>query len=94
MAVTMSNEHNSKMIAPNIIQTRALCKDFELGDQWVHALNTVDLDIPQGQFTAIMGPSGSGKSTLLYMLGGLDRPSEGEITVAANRLDTLSGEVS
>lgn len=92
MAMTASNDTNGKMIAPNIIQTRALCKDFQLGDQWVHALNTVDLDIPQGQFTAIMGPSGSGKSTLLYLLGGLDSPSEGEITVAGNRLDMLTGD--
>lgn len=92
MVITANIESNGKTIASNIIQTRALCKDFELGDQWVHALNTVDLDIPQGQFTAIMGPSGSGKSTLLYMLGGLDRPSEGEIMVAGNRLDTLTGE--
>ena len=49
MAITANSEHNSKTIAPNIIQTRALCKDFELGDQWVHALNSLDLDIPQGQ---------------------------------------------
>jgi putative ABC transport system ATP-binding protein len=92
MAIENNNGVNGKPIAPTIIRTRGLCKDFEVGDQWVHALNTVDLDIPQGQFTTIMGPSGSGKSTLLYMIGGLDRPTEGEIVVAGNRLDTLTGE--
>ena len=77
---------------PLIIRIRGLRKDFQLGDQWVHALKSVDLDIPNGQFIAIMGPSGSGKSTLLYMLGGLDRPNEGEIVVAGNPLDSMNGD--
>lgn len=75
-----------------IVQARGLSKDFQLGDQWVHALRGVDLNIPTGQFIAIMGPSGSGKSTLLYLLGGLDRPSDGEIVVAENPLSSMSGE--
>ena len=78
--------------APPIVQVRGLRKDFQLGDQWVHALRRVDLDIPTGQFIAIMGPSGSGKSTLLYMLGGLDHASEGEIVVAGNPLGSMNGE--
>jgi ABC-type lipoprotein export system ATPase subunit len=76
----------------HIVTVRDLHKSFLLGDQWVHALNNVSLQIPQGQFIGIMGPSGSGKSTLLYLLGGLDRPNEGQISVAGRRLDGLSGE--
>lgn len=69
-----------------------LQKSFQLGDQWVHALRSVSLKIPQGQFIGIMGPSGSGKSTLLYMLGGLDRPTSGEIMVAEQRIDGMESE--
>lgn len=75
-----------------IVRTRSLYKTFQLGDQWVHALIGVDVQIPSGQFVCIMGPSGSGKSTLLYLLGGLDRPSQGEINVAGQRVDRLDGE--
>ncbi len=53
-------------------------------------LRGLDLDVPQGQFLALMGPSGSGKSTLLNLLGGLDRPSAGSIEVAGQRIDRLS----
>ncbi len=87
MAITPSHQP-----AQPIVQVRGLRKDFQLGDQWVHALKGVDLDIPTGQFIAIMGPSGSGKSTLLYMLGGLDRVTEGEIAVAGNPLGDMNGE--
>lgn len=52
-----------------------------MGDQTVHALEGIKLDIPEGSITMIMGPSGSGKSTLLYLIGGLDKPTEGEIWV-------------
>lgn len=69
-----------------------LHKAFQLGDQWVHALRGVSLQIPVGQFICIMGPSGSGKSTLLYLLGGLDSPTEGEIMVAGQRLDGMESE--
>lgn len=95
MAITTTSPYvpNTEKAHPApIVQVRGLSKDFQLGDQWVHALRQVDLDIPTGQFIAIMGPSGSGKSTLLYMLGGLDRPSEGEIVVADNPLDSMTGE--
>jgi ABC-type lipoprotein export system ATPase subunit len=68
---------------------QGLNKSFQLGDQWVNALNDVRLQVAAGQFVAIMGPSGSGKSTLLYLLGGLDRPSDGQILVAGKRLDAM-----
>lgn len=83
---------NGSDAPPPIVTVRNLSKDFVLGDQWVHALDNVDLVIPRGQFIAIMGPSGSGKSTLLYMLGGLDHPTDGEIHIADNSLELLTEE--
>jgi ABC-type lipoprotein export system ATPase subunit len=82
----------TKQPATAIITSQNVDKAFHLGDQWVQALDQVNLDIPEGQFIAIMGPSGSGKSTLLYMLGGLDRPSAGEIIVAGQDITRLDGE--
>jgi ABC-type lipoprotein export system ATPase subunit len=75
-----------------MIAGRNLHKNFRLGDQDVRALDGVDVRVPTGQFIGIMGPSGSGKSTLLYLLGGLDRPSQGEIIVGGQRLDGLQGD--
>lgn len=73
-----------------LIATRELRKTFRLGHQWVRALNGVSVEIQAGQFVAIMGPSGSGKSTLLYLLGGLDTPTNGQITVAGRQLDRMN----
>jgi putative ABC transport system ATP-binding protein len=71
------------------IRIRNLKKHFQMGGTTVRALDGIDLEIPAGSFTVVMGPSGSGKSTLLYLLGGLDRPSEGEIEVSGQRLDAM-----
>jgi putative ABC transport system ATP-binding protein len=71
------------------IQTRQLNKSFQMGRQVVRALVNLDLQIPKNSFTIIMGPSGSGKSTLLYLLGGLDRPSSGSISVGDTLLDKM-----
>lgn len=60
-----------------MIETRQLCRRFNVGDTWVHALDHVDLSIDEGDFVAVMGPSGSGKSTLMNILGCLDTPDEG-----------------
>ncbi|MEJ5310348.1 MAG: ABC transporter ATP-binding protein [Anaerolineae bacterium] len=71
------------------IRTRNLRRDFVMGDQIVHALDGVDLEVNEGDFLAVMGPSGSGKSTLLYLLGGLDRPTAGEIWVGGRDIAQL-----
>jgi ABC-type lipoprotein export system ATPase subunit len=81
------NGQSSPMIA-----CRDLSKQFELGEQLVLALDSVSLQVPPGQFVAIMGPSGSGKSTLLYMLGGLDQPTAGDIYMAGQHTSQLSGQ--
>jgi putative ABC transport system ATP-binding protein len=72
-----------------LISIRQLRKIYQMGNQKVYALAGVDLDIPQGSLTVIMGPSGSGKSTLLYLLGGLDRPTSGRILVNDQDLNTM-----
>lgn len=60
-----------------MIELQQVCRHFQVGDQLVHALDHVDLNIDSGEFISIMGPSGSGKSTLLNILGLLDRPTQG-----------------
>jgi putative ABC transport system ATP-binding protein len=78
-------------MAGSLVEVRDLHKIFQRGGQRIDVLQGVNLDIPEGDFLALMGPSGSGKTTLLNLLGGLDTPSEGSITVAGDRLDKLSG---
>ena len=71
------------------IRISDLTKHFQMGGTTVCALDGVDLDIPQKSLTVVMGPSGSGKSTLLYLIGGLDRPTSGRISVNGQRLDEM-----
>ncbi len=73
-------------IAPPVLRARGLSKVYGTGDAAVAALRDVDLDIVAGEFMVLLGPSGSGKSTLLNLLGGLDRPSSGELTFEDHRL--------
>jgi putative ABC transport system ATP-binding protein len=73
-----------------LVRLRGVAKDYKRGAETVHVLHQLDLDIPKGDFLALMGPSGSGKSTLLNLIGGLDRPSGGTIEIAGERTDTLS----
>ena len=73
-----------------VLACRGLQKIFRQGDYSVPVLGGVDLEIVRGQTISIVGASGSGKSTLLHLLGGLDAPSEGEISILGHRLDELS----
>jgi len=72
-----------------LVETRNLSKVYERGTERLEVLHHVDLDIEQGDFLALMGPSGSGKTTLLNLIGGLDSPTEGTITVGGQRIDSL-----
>ena len=74
-----------------LVKVRDLHKVYFRGSERIDVLQGVTLDIPQGDFLALMGPSGSGKTTLLNLLGGLDTPSEGSIEVAGDRIDKMSG---
>jgi putative ABC transport system ATP-binding protein len=74
----------------SIVSMKGVAKAYRRGKQRVDVLRGIDLTVAQGEFLALMGPSGSGKTTLLNLIGGLDRPDSGEITVAGERLDTLS----
>src|SRR5688572_33463926 len=72
-----------------LVRVRGLAKDYKRGVETVHVLQALDLDIREGDFLALMGPSGSGKSTLLNLIGGLDRPSQGQIDVSGQRIDSI-----
>jgi ABC-type lipoprotein export system ATPase subunit/cell division protein FtsX len=74
------------------IQSNHLCRQYHLGSTEVNALKNIDLEIDQGDFIALVGPSGSGKSTLLNLLGGLDRPTSGEICILDLPLHCASEE--
>jgi len=75
----------------SLIQVRGLGKTYQRGSEEVHVLRDLNLDVDAGEFVAFMGPSGSGKTTLLNLLGGLDLPSEGSITVAGDEITSMSG---
>jgi putative ABC transport system ATP-binding protein len=82
-------------LSENIVSLRNVVKHYARGKQDVPVLDNLDLDIARGEFVALMGPSGSGKTTLLNLIGGLDTPTSGEITVAGQRLDRLkSGQLA
>ena len=72
-----------------LVEIRNISKVYERGNERLEVLHHVNLDIQQGDFLALMGPSGSGKTTLLNLIGGLDSPTEGTISVAGQRIDSL-----
>ena len=74
-----------------LVQVRDLHKEFRRGSERIDVLQGVTLDLPAGDFLALMGPSGSGKTTLLNLLGGLDVPTSGEVVVGGDRIDRMSG---
>ncbi|MFO1496281.1 MAG: ABC transporter ATP-binding protein [Lysobacterales bacterium] len=73
-----------------LVQIHNVVKHYTRGKQRVEVLHGITLDIPKGDFVALMGPSGSGKTTLLNLIGGLDQPTAGEILVDGKRIDKLS----
>lgn len=75
-----------------LLKTQALKKHYGNGDTAVHALDGVNLEVESGEFVAIVGTSGSGKSTLLHMLGGLDRPTSGSVTIDGKDIFSLKDE--
>jgi putative ABC transport system ATP-binding protein len=75
-----------------LVQIRALTKIYERGKQRIEVLHRIDLDIPHGDFVALMGPSGSGKTTLLNLIGGLDSPSGGDLLVDGVAIDDLDSD--
>jgi len=77
--------------AGSLIQIRGLDKTYRRGGEEIHVLQGLNLDVDKGEFVAFMGPSGSGKTTLLNLLGGLDVPSRGSITVAGDEITHMSG---
>ena len=84
-------EHLEMNDSPTVlVHTKGLRKNYGSGEGLVRALNAVDLEVTRSEALAIMGPSGCGKSTLLQLIGGLDRPSAGELSVAGQRVDKLS----
>ena len=74
------------------IRARGITKVFGTGEARVEALRGVDLDVPTGQFVAVMGSSGSGKSTLLHLLGGLDLPTSGSVSIEGRDLESLNDD--
>src|SRR5205814_6720186 len=75
----------------SLVQVREVHKHFTRGSERIDVLKGVNLDIPQGDFLALMGPSGSGKTTLLNLIGGLDTPTEGTVDVGGDRIDKMAG---
>jgi putative ABC transport system ATP-binding protein len=79
----------NKAADPPVLRARGVRKEYGTGEGLVRAVDGVDLDIGAGETVAVMGPSGCGKSTLLHLLGGLDRPSGGEVLLHERRIDNL-----
>ena len=73
-----------------VLRTCGLEKQYGQGAGLVRALDAVELDVAAGETLAVMGPSGCGKSTLLHLLGGLERPTAGEVWLEGHRIDALS----
>ena len=72
-----------------VARARGIRKDYGSGEGLVRAVDGIDLDVIRGETLAVMGPSGCGESTLLHLLGGLDRPTAGELWLAGQRIDEM-----
>jgi putative ABC transport system ATP-binding protein len=85
-----SNTSSSPALGGALVRVQAVHKVYTRGSERIDVLEGVNLDVPRGDFLALMGPSGSGKTTLLNLLAGLDRPSEGSIVIGEERIDEMS----
>jgi putative ABC transport system ATP-binding protein len=92
-APSAAPESRAVLGAP-ILEARQLTKHYRLGEMTVEALRGVSLEVRPGEFVALMGPSGSGKSTLLQLLGGLDRPTGGEVILQGEPVSRLTDEAA
>lgn len=86
----MSGRDDAKGLFP-LVEIRQLTKAYVRGKQVLEVLHGINLDIPEGDFVALMGPSGSGKTTLLNLIGGIDSPTSGVLTIDGQRIDELGG---
>ncbi len=86
----LEEAHSNGYIMKNIIETKDLKKDYQMGDIVVHALQGIDLKIDEGEFVTVMGASGSGKSTLMNLLGCLDSPTSGDYFLDGININSLS----
>ena len=77
-------------MSESMVEVRNVTKSYERGKQKIEVLHRLSLDIPKGDFVALMGPYGSGKTTLLNLIGGLDQPTQGEVVVGGERIDRLA----
>src|SRR5438094_6285835 len=73
-----------------LVNVESVEKVFHRGAEEIHVLSNLNLKVPKGEFLALMGPSGSGKSTLLNLIGGLDRPTKGRVSIDGEHVDELS----
>ena len=85
-----ASEHLAGADAEAVVLVRDLARDYRMGDDLVHALRGVSFAVQRAEYVAIVGPSGCGKSTLLNLLGVIDRPTSGEVSIAGERVDRLS----
>src|SRR2546425_12070668 len=81
----MSTQSNNTLVEVNEVE-----KVFHRGSEDIHVLSNLNLTVPRGEFLALMGPSGSGKSTLLNLIGGLDRPTKGTVSIDGEHVNELS----
>src|SRR3954471_3191927 len=84
------SEPGNKQTNGTLVSVDGVEKVFHRGSEEIHVLSDLHLDVPKGEFLALMGPSGSGKSTLLNLIGGLDRPTRGSVSIDGERVDALS----
>jgi putative ABC transport system ATP-binding protein len=90
MSATRARVPTELPAAPRpLVQVHDLVREYEMGEDRVHALRGVSFDVREGEYVAIVGPSGCGKSTLLNLLGVIDRPTSGSVTIAGERVDRL-----